>query len=67
MCPLCIATGSVLLATAGSAGGLTAVTAKMLRTRWAKRRQSEAQSIALAAAPAPSPGLPQSASELAAE
>jgi hypothetical protein len=39
MCPLCIATGSLLLASAGSAGGLTAVTAKVLRARRANRKR----------------------------
>ena len=33
MCPLCLATGSVLLASAGSAGGLSVVAAKVLRAR----------------------------------
>jgi hypothetical protein len=43
MCPLCIATGSLLLASAGSAGGLAAVTAKVLRGRRANQRQPEPQ------------------------
>ena len=38
MCPLCFVTGSVLLTSAGSAGGLTAVAAKVLRLRRAKRQ-----------------------------
>ncbi|MDB6011420.1 MAG: hypothetical protein JWL65_3670 [Gammaproteobacteria bacterium] len=67
MCPLCIATGSMLLASASSAGGLTAITAKVLRTRRANRRQSETQSIALAASTAASPDLPHASSELAPE
>jgi hypothetical protein len=65
MCPLCIATGSMLLASAGSAGGLTAVTAKVLRSRRANRRRP--QSTALAASTAASPDLPHTSSELAPE
>jgi hypothetical protein len=38
MCPLCFVTGSVLLTSAGSAGGFTAVAAKVLRSRRAKRQ-----------------------------
>ena len=38
MCPLCFVTGSVLLTSAGSAGGLTAVAANVLRLRRAKRQ-----------------------------
>jgi hypothetical protein len=49
VCPLCIATGSMLLAGAGSAGGLTAVTAKVLRTRRASRRRPEANAAELLA------------------
>jgi hypothetical protein len=64
MCPLCIATGSMLLAGAGSAGGLTAITAKVLRTR-ASRGRPETQSTALAASTAASPDLPHASSELA--
>jgi hypothetical protein len=69
MCPLCIATGAMLLASAGSAGGLTAVTAKVLRSRRAKRRRPETQSnaLALAASTAASPDLPHTSSELAPE
>jgi hypothetical protein len=67
MCPLCIATGSMLLASAGSAGGLTAVTAKVLRSRRANRRRPETQSNALAASTAASPDLPHTSSELAPE
>jgi hypothetical protein len=33
MCPLCIASGTLALATAGSAGGLGALAAKILQTR----------------------------------
>ena len=33
MCPLCIATGTLVLASAGSAGGLSAIAAKILHTR----------------------------------
>jgi hypothetical protein len=33
MCPLCIATGTLVLASAGSAGGLGAIAAKILRVR----------------------------------
>jgi len=33
MCPLCIATGTLVLASAGSAGGLGAIAAKILHTR----------------------------------
>jgi hypothetical protein len=65
MCPLCIATGSMLLAGAGSAGGLTAITAKVLRTRRASRGRPETQSTALAASTAASPDLPHASSELA--
>lgn len=32
MCPLCIATGTLVLASAGSAGGLGAIAAKILHT-----------------------------------
>jgi hypothetical protein len=67
MCPLCIATGSMLLASAGSAGGLTAVTARVLRTRRANRLRSETQSTALATSTAASPDLPHTSSELAPE
>ena len=67
MCPLCIATGSMLLASASSAGGLTAVTAKVLRTRRANRGRSETQSTVLAASTATSPDLPHTSSELAPE
>ena len=67
MCPLCIATGSMLLAGAGSAGGLSAVTAKVLRTRRASRQRSETQSTGLAASTAASPDLPHTSSELAPE
>jgi hypothetical protein len=67
MCPLCIATGSMLLASASSAGGLTAITAKVLRSRRANRRRSETQSTALAASTAASPDLPHASSELAPE
>ena len=67
MCPLCIATGSVLLASVGSAGGLTAVAAKVLRTRRASRQQSETLSTALATSTAASPDLPHASSELAPE
>jgi hypothetical protein len=67
MCPLCIATGSMLLAGAGSAGGLTAVTAKVLRTRRANRRRPEPQSTTLAASAATSADLPHTSSELAPE
>ena len=65
MCPLCIATGSMLLAGAGSAGGLSAITAKVLRTRRASRRRPETPSTALAASTAASPDLPHASSELA--
>jgi hypothetical protein len=67
MCPLCIATGSMLLASAGSAGGLTAVTAKVLRKRRANRQRPEAQLTALAVSTAASPDLPHAPSELAPE
>jgi hypothetical protein len=67
MCPLCIATGSMLLAGAGSAGGLSAVTAKVLRSRRASRRQPETHSTALAASTAASPDLPHTSSEPAPE
>ena len=33
MCPLCIATGTIAFASAGSAGGLGAIAAKVLRIR----------------------------------
>jgi len=33
MCPLCIATGTLVLAGAGSAGGLGALAARILHTR----------------------------------
>ena len=67
MCPLCIATGTMLLAGAGSAGGLAAITTKVLRTRRANRWQSETQSTALAASTATNPDLPHTPSELAPE
>jgi hypothetical protein len=67
MCPLCIATGSVLFASAGSAGGLTALTARVLRTRRVNQRRSETQSTTLAASTAASPDLPHASSELAPE
>jgi hypothetical protein len=65
MCPLCIATGSMLLASAGSAGGLSAVTAKVLRNRRASRRRPETQSTDLAGSTAASPDLSHTSSELA--
>jgi hypothetical protein len=68
MCPLCIATGSLLLASAGSAGGLTAVTAKVLRTRRANRKRSPAAgSLAVTASAAARPDFPHPSSELASE
>ncbi len=43
MCPLCIATSTVLLTGAGSAGGMTALVAKVLhiRRRSAQRAQTD--------------------------
>ena len=67
MCPLCIATGSVLLASVGSAGGLTALATKVLRTRRANRPRSETQSPPLAGSTVASPDLPHASSELAPE
>ena len=67
MCPLCIATGSMLLAGAGSAGGLSAVTAKVLRARRASRERPETPSTGLPASTAASPDLPHTSSELASE
>ena len=37
MCPLCIATSTLVLASAGSAGGLGAIAAKILRNRDCKK------------------------------
>jgi hypothetical protein len=69
MCPLCIATGSMLLASAGSAGGLTAITAGALRTRRANRRKraETTQSPALTVSAAAGPDLPHTSSQLAPE
>jgi hypothetical protein len=68
MCPLCFATGSVLLSSASSAGGLTAVAAKVLRARRAKRQRLAAMkaldNMPLAAT---SPDFPHPSSELPAQ
>jgi len=45
MCPLCIATGSLVLAGASSAGGLAAITAKLLRIK-GERGKDNAGSVA---------------------
>jgi hypothetical protein len=68
MCPLCIATGSLLLAGAGSAGGLTALTATVLklRRRGGPRRPAT-QAPDIHASAAARPDLPHSSSELASE
>ena len=65
VCPLCIATGSVLLTSAGSAGGLTAIAAKVLRARRAKRQRSPEAETRLhdaTVSAAPGPDLPHSSS-----
>jgi hypothetical protein len=61
MCPLCFVTGSVLLSSAGSAGGLTAVAAKVLRLRRAKRQgvaEMQAMDSTRPAATSPDFGYP---------
>ena len=65
MCPLCIATGSVLLTGAGSTGGLTAVAAKLLRMRRAKRRLAAIQSLETAPSAAARADFPHPSSEFA--
>lgn len=65
MCPLCIATGSVLLTGAGSAGGLTAVAAKLLRMRRARRRLAKIRSLEAAISAAARADFPHPSSELA--
>jgi hypothetical protein len=42
MCPLCIATGTIALASAGSAGGLGAIAARILRIRRKRAAQGTA-------------------------
>ena len=62
MCPLCFVTGSVLLTSAGSAGGLTAVAAKVLRLRRAKRQgaaEMQALDSTRSAARSPDFGYPR--------
>jgi hypothetical protein len=69
MCPLCIATGSLLFTGVGvgSAGGLTAVAAKLLRVRRPNRRRmpEEAQSLEHPASAATGADFPHPSSELA--
>jgi hypothetical protein len=68
MCPLCFVTGSILLTSAGSAGGLTAVAAKVLRSRRAKRqRLAEVQALDSTASAAPTPDFPHPSTELSAQ
>jgi hypothetical protein len=69
MCPLCFATGSVLLTSASSAGGLTAVAAKVLRAARRAKRQRLAAMQALDNTPsaATSPDFPHPSSELPAQ
>ena len=62
MCPLCFVTGSVLLTSAGSAGGLTAVAAKVLRLRRSKRQgvaEMQALDSPRSAATSPDFGYPR--------
>jgi hypothetical protein len=68
MCPLCFVTGSVLLTSAGSAGGFTAVAAKVLRSRRAKRQGvAEMQAHHLARSTPTSPDFPHPSAELPAQ
>jgi hypothetical protein len=42
MCPLCIATGTIAFASAGSAGGLGAIAAKIVKVRRKRANQKSA-------------------------
>jgi hypothetical protein len=53
MCPICITTGALIATGASSAGGLTALAAKVLRTRSKAKLRGTPSSPAARAAGAP--------------